>query len=137
MSAAEDFLTIRTRVFHDVAAEAARGEGLHGNDNPTGGDPELATLANAVRRIVDIKTEAGVVRFADIAAEEFLEALSEPDPQLRRQELIQLAAVVVRWAEALDREAGVMDGKGVKAKAWWKNTFAKRKKERKNSCNGE
>lgn len=48
-------------------------------------------------------TELGSITYADIAIEELVESIVEPDPKARRIELIQLAAVCVGWIESLDR----------------------------------
>ena len=45
------------------------------------------------------------VTFADILLEEVFEALASDDPKSLREELIQVAAVAVKWVEVLDRES--------------------------------
>lgn len=46
---------------------------------------------------------AGMTRWDRVLLEEVYEALSERDPVLRRQELIQVAAVCASWVAAMDR----------------------------------
>lgn len=45
----------------------------------------------------------GVLTWADIAIEELVEAVEAMDEAGRREELVQLAAVVVAWIECIDR----------------------------------
>lgn len=56
----------------------------------------------------------GTVTWWHILREEVLEAAAESDPEALRAELIQVAAVAMKWAEAIDRRARrgstVMDG---------------------------
>jgi hypothetical protein len=52
----------------------------------------------------DSKAEKGECTWADIALEEFSESISTFDIHKRREELIQLAAVVVAWVEKIDRD---------------------------------
>ena len=52
----------------------------------------------------DRKAEMGQCTWTDIALEEFAEVVGEFDPTKRRQELVQLAAVVVAWIEKIDRD---------------------------------
>ena len=53
---------------------------------------------DAVRAIADERQT-----WALVLLEEVLEALSESDPQRIREELVQVAAVAVRWAGAIDQ----------------------------------
>jgi hypothetical protein len=53
--------------------------------------------------VCDQKTKLGTVTWADIALEEFCEAVSATTPELRRGELVQLAAVVESWIDSVDR----------------------------------
>ncbi len=45
----------------------------------------------------------GVLTWADIALEEFAEAISARNEFDRREELVQLAAVIMQWIECIDR----------------------------------
>jgi hypothetical protein len=55
------------------------------------------------RRVCQAKTARGDVTWWDVLREEFWEVGAESDPQRLREELVQLAAVAVRWAEDIDR----------------------------------
>lgn len=92
-------------VLDEVYDERRRQNAKWGEqDHPNGtGDPSLRDLADHHRRVCDIRADMGDVTWRDIATEEFYEALAESDPALLREELIQLAAVAVAWAEAIDR----------------------------------
>lgn len=124
MSSADEFLKVWCRVFHDVAAEAARASALHGDENPDGIRPDLAHLADTIRLATDTRMEVGEQSWCDILAEEFMEAVTEPDEAKRREELIQLAGVSVRWAESLDRRLGKRDPrKPSPALGWWERAI--------------
>lgn len=60
-------------------------------------------LLNAARR----RNDEGQATFASVLTEEVYEALLEADPVLLRAELVQVAAVAVKWIEHLDRERSV------------------------------
>ena len=47
----------------------------------------------------------GTVSWEQILTEEWAEALAESDPDALRSELIQVAAVAVKWVEAIDRRS--------------------------------
>lgn len=49
--------------------------------------------------------EHGILSWADIAIEEMCEAVNANGDIPRREELVQLAAVVVAWIECIDRNA--------------------------------
>jgi len=119
---ADRFLSIRTRVFHDVAAEAARASSLHGNENADGVRLDLLEEMAALKAEVNRLMQAGEQTWAMILSEEHFEAITEPDPQKRRAELLQVAAVAIRWVEAIDRAAGARDPK---RKGWLEKAAAK------------
>jgi hypothetical protein len=93
-----------------VLDEIRRAQGLFGDqvELPDGtgvkGDTMLADIAKSwVARGV----EAGSLTWRDILREEYYEALAESDPVLLSTELIQVAAVCLRWAHAIrTRKAG-------------------------------
>jgi len=55
------------------------------------------------KEMCEANARAGTVSYTHIALEEFCEAVEAPDDKARREELVQLAAVVVAWIEAIDR----------------------------------
>jgi len=55
------------------------------------------------KRICDLMTARGDCTWADIAIEEMCEAVCTTDENHRREELVQLAAVVMAWIESIDR----------------------------------
>lgn len=65
----------------------------------------MGTLANTAREVTDTAAAEGTVSWADILLEEVFEALAEHDPAKIRMELIQVAAVAIQWASAIDRRA--------------------------------
>ncbi|MEU0571327.1 hypothetical protein ABZ297_38850 [Nonomuraea sp. NPDC005983] len=66
-----------------------------------GGDG--ADAAEQARREVGEAAARGELTWRHILHEEVLEAFAEDDPELLRAELVQVAAVAVKWVQALDR----------------------------------
>jgi hypothetical protein len=62
-------------------------------------------VAEHAKAMTDAAAEAGVVTWRDILHEEVCEAFAETDPEALRAELVQVAAVAVKWVEAIDRRA--------------------------------
>ena len=97
------------------------GEQNHPNVHPEAywwGSPYVEARARAdfwkaenARRV-----EKGTLSWDGILLEEVYEALSEEDPDLLTDELIQVAAVAVAWVEASDR-AEVREADAIKAGA--------------------
>lgn len=56
------------------------------------------------KMLVAKKLEQGTLTYADIALEELSEAISTFNAAQRRQELIQLATVVVAWIDKIDTD---------------------------------
>lgn len=95
------------RVLAEVQAERERQDakwGEQNHPNGTGGSGALY-VADRYRSIVDEGLKSGNVTWRDVLLEEVFEALAEPDPGRLRAELIQVAAVAVAWAAAIDRRA--------------------------------
>jgi hypothetical protein len=108
-------------VLSEVAAERARQDAKWGKPDPkcpdgTGrqtfrdGQIVLDDYIAEVRRrraadskaATDAAARDGRLTFRHIIREEFDEAIAEDDPALLRAELIQVAAVAVKWVEAID-----------------------------------
>lgn len=99
----------------EVADERARQDVKWGEQNhPDGtgddvrlfadvGQPTYGTLAYVTRHHVNGRARAGSSLWAPILLEEVFEALAEDDPGRLREELVQVAAVAVQWAAAIDR----------------------------------
>ena len=84
---------------------AVAHEDFHGGD-PL--DPAQATakqLEEFAKDAINKSARIGSVTFAEILLEEVFEALAESDRAKLRAELVQVAAVAVKWVEVLDREA--------------------------------
>lgn len=109
-------------IFADVADEAFRSIDEHGEQKhlPLGTGKQVALLhgdstpvtmgefASVRRDATDIALIADVVSWADILLEEVAEALAEDDPALVRAELVQVAAVVVKFIEAIDTQSSAV-----------------------------
>ncbi len=59
---------------------------------------------NRAKRLCEEAFETGKPTWAVIAVEELCEAIQSPDDKLRREELVQLAAVLVHWIEDIDKK---------------------------------
>lgn len=70
---------------------------------PNGSCSSYRPQADAYRRLCDNNDAADCLSWADILREEFYEALAEEDDEELRAELVQVAAVAVRWIEAIDQ----------------------------------
>lgn len=106
------------RVLLDVAAERTRAEELFPDQHLPDGTPENAHRIGAAkalelaehtrdmfRKVCQDKAAHGTVTWWDVVREEFYEAGAETNPQNLRDELVQLAAMVVRWIEDIDLRA--------------------------------
>lgn len=99
----------RTReVLEDVHAERRRQVAKWGDDSTKDhgdgtGLPSDEACAEYAKLITDTNADAGTVTWRDILHEEVCEAFAETDPEKLRTELIQVAAVAVKWVEAIDR----------------------------------
>jgi hypothetical protein len=72
-------------------------------NHPDGTSVGFSAWRNKARNECDEKHRAGNGSWLDILFEEVYEAAAEEDPARLREELIQVAAVAVAWAEAIDR----------------------------------
>lgn len=99
----------KTSVSFDVFAERERQNQKWGHNRDhrdgTGGD-SFAALARHQRRVCERQFASGRGTWRHILEEEVAEAFAESDPVLLRGELIQVAAVALAWAEAIDRRLG-------------------------------
>lgn len=94
----------RSAVLANIKAERHRQIdkwGLQSLPDGTGG-LEFRVLADMARAAEKQAAKAGATNWAKVLMEEFYEALAEEDPKLLREELIQVAAVVVAWVEDID-----------------------------------
>ncbi|MEU4575743.1 NUDIX domain-containing protein [Nonomuraea sp. ATR24] len=96
------------KVLAEVAAERAAQDarfGMQALPDGTGG-AAAAEAAGAARRETDEAARDGALTWRHILMEEVLEAAAESDPEPLRAELVQVAAVAVKWLQALDRRDG-------------------------------
>lgn len=95
------------RVLADVAAERAAQDARWGvHDLPDGTDTRHAAVADGAKTDTHAAWQAGRLTWRHILEEEFHEALAETDPAALRTELVQTAAVAVKWVQAIDRRDG-------------------------------
>ncbi|MGW5687161.1 2'-5' RNA ligase family protein [Nonomuraea sp. NPDC003754] len=89
-------------VLADVAAERVAQDVMFGVQDPADGTgPERTAAADRAKADLETAKRAGAVTWRHILHEEVLEAFAESDPDRLRAELIQVAAVAVKWAQAL------------------------------------
>ncbi|WP_328614515.1 hypothetical protein OHS58_48445 [Amycolatopsis sp. NBC_00348] len=99
-----------------VAAERARQDALWGEQNHpdgTGPDVELTgllrravTAAHTARFTTEMARAEGRLTWLHILREEVYEAFAEHDDARLADELVQVAATAVCWAEAIERRTG-------------------------------
>lgn len=77
---------------------------------PDGINGDLMPMAEAAKKLVDIKTGEGQETWVEILFEEFMESSTETDPDRLELELIQVAAVAMAWVEDLTRRRGPRPG---------------------------
>jgi hypothetical protein len=70
--------------------------------HPDGTSEAYKKLADEAKEANDRAVADGVLSWADILTEEFLEAMAEIDPAKLRAELVQISAVCVAWVEDID-----------------------------------
>lgn len=94
-------------ILAQIGEERERQDAKHGAEqdlpNGTGGFGWMIARERAIA-LTDRRMELGTVTWLDVLNEEFCEAMAEEDEALLRKELIQTAAVCVKWVEALDRK---------------------------------
>lgn len=95
---------VATGPLPDVLAERARQDAKWGPQNYPDGTarPGDQYVAEVLRNICKANGP-GEDNWRDILAEEVGEAFAESDPAALRTELVQAAAVIVAWIEAIDR----------------------------------
>jgi hypothetical protein len=96
-------------VLDEVAAELRRAEAKFPDQHlpDGGGDPRWAELRDAQRAKTDRKLADGTATWLDVVLEETYEAFAETDPMLLRAELVQVAAMAIRWINDIDQRAFV------------------------------
>ncbi|GAA4237714.1 hypothetical protein GCM10022254_50660 [Actinomadura meridiana] len=96
-----------TRVLTDVAAEREAQDRRWGTQEfPDGSGPEFTGSAEQAKQECATAWARGELTWRHILTEEFFEALAESDPGALRLELVQTAAVAVKWVQSLDRRHG-------------------------------
>ncbi|GII52575.1 hypothetical protein Pth03_09640 [Planotetraspora thailandica] len=95
------------RVLADVAAERAAQDDIWGvQEHPDGTAPHYTAAADEAKQALADAAASGAVTWRHILHEEVLEAFAESEPERLRAELIQVAAVAVKWVQALDQRTG-------------------------------
>jgi len=93
-------------VLAEVAAERRRQDERWGEQNhPDGTGPTHSDQAVLAREECERAADTGHLSWRHILLEEVAEANEAHESARLRQELIQVAAVAVAWAQAIDRRA--------------------------------
>jgi predicted house-cleaning noncanonical NTP pyrophosphatase (MazG superfamily) len=96
-------------VLADVRSERHAQDRTWGvQEFPDGSGPEFGDEAERAKRECATAWTKGELTWRHILAEEFFEALAESDPVALRNELVQTAAVAVKWIQSLDRRHGAV-----------------------------
>lgn len=92
------------RVLADITGEREAQHAVWGVQHhlPDGTGPQWLTPAEEARRECEQAASTKGLAWRHILCEEVAEALAEDDPVRLRCELVQVAAVVVQWIQALD-----------------------------------
>ncbi|GAA3102587.1 hypothetical protein [Streptosporangium carneum] len=97
------------KVLADVAAERVAQDVMWGiQDIDDGTGPWHAADADRAKEDVGEASREGRLTWRHILREEVLEAFAEDGPDALRTELVQVAAVAVKWVQALDRRGGTL-----------------------------
>ncbi|WP_242902416.1 nucleoside triphosphate pyrophosphohydrolase [Actinomadura terrae] len=95
------------RVLSDIAAERDAQDRMWGvQEFPDGSGPEFTEHAEEAKRECAEAWKRGELTWRHVLTEEFYEALAESAPARLREELVQTAAVAVKWVQSLDRRHG-------------------------------
>lgn len=100
-------------VVASVVLERARQDAKWGEptDRPDGtGGPRRERAADAAKNRTDAHAAAGSLTWQHILAEEVAEAFAATDPVALRVELVQVAAVAVKWVRMIDSRPTRADG---------------------------
>lgn len=98
------------KVLADIAAERAAQDRMWGvQEFPDGSGPAFAGEADKAKDDCADAWSRGELTWRHVLAEEFHEALAETEPAPLRNELVQTAAVAVKWIQSLDRRNGATE----------------------------
>lgn len=100
----------RSNVLVDVADERTRQDEKWGiQDHPDGTEDTFAMQREIHTRLCNDAFSVGKGTWRHILSEEVYEAYAETDPVALRVELVQCAAVLCAWIEAIDRRTAPSD----------------------------
>ena len=97
------------RIFSEIDEEMNRADAKFGPqyELPWGtGGVIFPSYRNTARKQCQDAAESGTCSWQLILQEEVYEAFAETEPELLRAELLQVAAVAVRWIDAIDALSG-------------------------------
>jgi hypothetical protein len=97
----------RIAIFNEVHAERERQDEKWGEQNHPIRPPDMSAtfreLSIGFINTCDRKAKAGTVTWYDILLEEVFEVFADPEAELQRAELVQVAAVAISMIECIDR----------------------------------
>ncbi len=98
----------RLSILGEIDYERDRQDAKHGpiQNLPDGTSfQDWGVIEAAAKAIYEAASRKGAVTWRDVLMEEVAEAFATDDPTALREELVQVAAVCVKWIEAIDRRA--------------------------------
>lgn len=96
----------RRDILNEVYAERNAQDAKFGlQDIPDGTNEVFTVAADRARTLCQQAFDEGRGTYRYILEEEFWEAMAETDPDKLRAELLQVAAVCVKWCEVLDQRS--------------------------------
>lgn len=105
-------LVTTDRILQEVLAERRRQHEKWGKQDFPDGTKTTESNQQYLSALKEKNDEAatkGSLSFAEILREEFVEAVTEENPDNLRKELVQVAAVCVQWIQAIDERKGKVD----------------------------
>lgn len=94
-------------ILTQIGEERERQDITHGAEQNLPDGTGFGATRQSLLNMARFRNDDGRATWATVLEEEFYEALLETDPAKLRAELIQTAAVCVKWIEALDRRERV------------------------------
>ncbi len=103
----------QNKIIYEILTERKRQDEKFGEHNRRTSDQMLSVLPceryglpseEVIKSHTDEAMEVGKLTFAHVVTEELVEAISAKTTEHQREELVQCAASIIQWIEAIDRK---------------------------------